>query len=395
MATTVVGLFDDRDAAAEAVKDLREEGFQREQISMVAADPEGKLKRYATDEAGDRSGEGAAIGAVSGLALGGVLGYLLGAGIIFLPLGFVAAGTVAAALGGAAVGAAAGGLVGAFIGMGIPREHAEVYAEGVRRGGTLVTVRCESEDGIKTASKVLDRDGAVDVEERGAAYRAEGFTRYDANKPVYNEQEAAQERARYARPVEQQTIPVVQETQTVEKQQVPIGGVRVRQYVTETPLVQGTDIREEHVNVERRPVDRPADPAMLDAFKEGVIEIPEMTEVPVVTKEPRVVEEVVINKSSTQQPAQIEDTVRRTNVDIDPISDDIDRRYTGEMQPAYDYGVKIAADERAQGYDWGAIEPQVRERWESRNPNSFERYRDAIRAGYERARARSRGARML
>jgi uncharacterized protein (TIGR02271 family) len=408
MATTVVGLFDERDHAAEAVRDLREKGFGKEQIGMVAADPEGKLRQYETDESGNRAGEGASVGMVSGLLIGGVVGFLAGAGLILLPGGFLALGPLAGAIGGAVTGGIAGGIVGGLIGLGVPREHAEVYAESVRRGGTLVTVRCNTEDGVKTATKVLDRDGAVDIEERGAAYRSEGFTGYDANAPVYTEEQARIERHNRAAVVEQKRVPVVEESARIEKQQVPIGGVRVRQYVTETPVHEQTAVREEHVDVQRRAVDGPADPSMLEAFTEGVIEIPEMTEVPVIAKEPRVVEEVVISKESSEQPATVEDTVRRTNVEVERIGtnqldfhDHYQDHYSrqnlnyDQVAPAYQYGMQLAGDRRLEGRDWNAVENDVRKHWETRNPRTWDLYRDAIRTGYERSRAHTRGARLL
>jgi uncharacterized protein (TIGR02271 family) len=408
MATTVVGLFDERDHAAEAVRDLRAKGFGRDQIGMVAADPEGKLRQYETDESGNRAGEGASVGMVSGLLIGGVVGFLAGAGLILLPGGFLALGPLAGAIGGAVTGGIAGGIVGGLIGLGIPREHAEVYAEGIRRGGTLVTVRCNTEDGVKTATKVMDRDGAVDIEERGAAYRAEGFTTYDPKAPVYSDEQARMERERRAALIEEKRVPVVEEQVRIEKQQVPVGGVRVRQYVSETPVHEQTVVREEHVDVQRRPADRPADPAMLDAFTEGVIEIPEMTEVPVIAKEPRVVEEVVISKEATQQPATVEDSVRRTNVEVERIGsgqvdfhDHFQDHYSRQnlryeqVAPAYQYGSQLAVDRNLEGRDWNGVEGEVRRHWETRNPRTWDLYRDAIRTGYERSRSNTRGARLL
>src|SRR5471032_1983693 len=58
----------------------------------------------------------------------------------------VAAGWLASALAGAVAGGAAGGVVGALIEAGVSENDAAGYAEGVRRGGTLVTIRVMSQD---------------------------------------------------------------------------------------------------------------------------------------------------------------------------------------------------------------------------------------------------------
>ncbi|MEO7912084.1 MAG: general stress protein, partial [Roseiflexaceae bacterium] len=147
MAKTIVGLFDDVNEAHTAVQELMDAGVDHNAISIVANDAKGEYKQYKAD--GSSAAEGAGAGAVGGGVLGGVLGLLVGVGALAIPgIGPVlAAGPLAAALGaagastlvGAGVGAATGGLIGGLIGLGIPEEDANMYAEGVRRGGTLVT----------------------------------------------------------------------------------------------------------------------------------------------------------------------------------------------------------------------------------------------------------------
>lgn len=196
MNTTVVGLFDDRDTAQESVRDLIDAGFRRENISVVAADPGGTLYKQHVEEEGTIAGEGAATGLTSGAVVGGLLGLLIGAGLIFVPVGVLAAGPIVGLIAGGAAGAAAGGILGGLVGLGIPREEADVYAEGVRRGGTLVTVSTDEENASR-AHAILDRDGAVDVEERAQVYRNEGFTNFDPKAPAYSSEETIAERERY------------------------------------------------------------------------------------------------------------------------------------------------------------------------------------------------------
>ncbi|RYG23785.1 DUF1269 domain-containing protein, partial [bacterium] len=113
--------------------------------------------------------------------------------IFFPPAGVVVAGPIAGLLTGAAAGAATGGILGGLIGLGIPKEHAETYAEGVRRGGTLVTVTTDESE-VQRVKDLLDRDGAVDIEQRGGYYRQQGFTSYDHNARPYTADEYAAER---------------------------------------------------------------------------------------------------------------------------------------------------------------------------------------------------------
>lgn len=179
---TVVGLFDRVDQAQAAVQDLTQREVAREDISVVTSDARGE----ATQAVGDTSsaGAGAATGAVGGGILGGALGVLVGLGALAIPgIGPVlAAGPLVAALGsagagalvGAGAGAVGGGLLGALVGAGVPEQQAHYYAEGVRRGGTLVTV--QTDDGLEpTVRDILHTHAAVDIDARGAEWRSNGW----------------------------------------------------------------------------------------------------------------------------------------------------------------------------------------------------------------------------
>src|SRR5262249_31817327 len=113
-------------------------------------------------------------------------------------------------------------------------------------------------------------------------------------------------------------IPVVEEDIHVETRRVERGGVRIYSHVSEQPVEQEVLLRGERVTVERRPVDRPVTERDLSAFKEGTIEVAETHEEPVVVKQARVVEEVVIDKDVQAHTETVRDTVRRTEVDVEP-----------------------------------------------------------------------------
>jgi uncharacterized protein (TIGR02271 family) len=112
----------------------------------------------------------------------------------------------------------------------------------------------------------------------------------------------------------EETIPVVREELEIGKEEVERGGIRLRSRVVERQVEETVNLREENVNVQRTPVDRPASEADL---REDTIEMHERDEVPVVSKEARVVEEITLNKEVTERDETIRDTVRDTEVDID------------------------------------------------------------------------------
>jgi len=114
-------------------------------------------------------------------------------------------------------------------------------------------------------------------------------------------------------------VPVVEEALTVGKRTVSTGGIRVVKRIVETPVSEAVRVLEERAVVERRPVDRPATEADFASFPEGVLEIRERTEEPVVAKAARVVEEVIVGKEVREHDETVTDSVRRTDVDVEPI----------------------------------------------------------------------------
>lgn len=193
---TVTGLFDDYSDARAAVSALEERGVPSDDISIVSNDAGERSARESN--AAEGAGTGAGIGAV----VGGAGGLLTGLGIMAIPgVGpVVAAGWLAATAAGAAAGAvaggAAGGLIGAMTESGVPEEHAHVYAEGVRRGGTLVTARME-DDLYPDAEAILSRSNRIDPAERRAIYAEEGWSRFDDTLDPYTPDEVEEERLRY------------------------------------------------------------------------------------------------------------------------------------------------------------------------------------------------------
>ncbi len=168
---TITAMFDSYSDARDAVTRLESAGIPHDQISIVSNDE--SHKQYHDDNHTSGTGTGASLGTL----IGGGAGLLAGLGLLAIPgLGpVVAAGWLASTALGAGVGAAAGGLVGALTDAGIDENDANAYAEGVRRGGTLVTVRAD-ESMASRAADILDDDGTIDMDERERSWRNEGWT---------------------------------------------------------------------------------------------------------------------------------------------------------------------------------------------------------------------------
>lgn len=157
-----VGVFDDRDDAELAARDLREQGFSDDDIGYAWRDEEGKTRTE-----GNKAGKMAASGAGTGVVLGGIIGAAAAAlipGIGPVVSGGLLASAIAGGATGAVVGGVSGGIAGALVGLGVPEDEAKYYDERVRDGGTLMTVRAR--DRYSDASDIVRRRNGYDYETR-------------------------------------------------------------------------------------------------------------------------------------------------------------------------------------------------------------------------------------
>jgi hypothetical protein len=207
MTRTITRLFDDYADARTAVTELERIGVPHGDLSIVANDAHGAHGAHGADRADDEGiNEDGDVtrGASTGAAIGGVGGLLAGLGLLAIPgLGpIVAAGWLASTAVGAAIGgvggAATGGIVGALKNAGHTDEEAGVYAEGVRRGGTLVSARVE-DDLVGETEAVLDGNRGVSADARGSDYRQTGWTSFDDNAQPYSADEIDSHRSAYRR----------------------------------------------------------------------------------------------------------------------------------------------------------------------------------------------------
>jgi uncharacterized protein (TIGR02271 family) len=291
--------------------------------------------------------DGAGTGATIGTLAGGGAGLLAGIGMLAIPgLGpVVAAGWLVSTLVGAGAGAAVGGLAGSLVGAGVDEADAHAYAEGVRRGGALVTVRAEESE-VNRIVDILDDEGTVDLGERQNSWRSEGWAGPNTGIGAAGSTTtgmntggtgsgsglgmgAAGTHSSTAHNDREEVIPVVEEELHVGKREVGGGKVRIHSHVVERPVQEQVSLRQEHVEVERRPVQGSTHAGTMggdELFRDRTIEMEERSEQAVVSKEAKVREELVVRKEAEQRTETVSDTVRRTEVEIE---DDRTGRSTG------------------------------------------------------------------
>ena len=213
--------------------------------------------------------------------------------------------------------------------------YSETYGEAMRRGNYAVTVNALDDEEVDRAERVLNECGAIDVDERSQQWRKEGWSggTYQAGGQDMGRAEAGGAtvtgvtRAATSDDAATtdldagatRTLREVEEELKVGKRAVARGGVRVFTRLSEIPVEESIRLREEHAEVQRRNVDRPATEADLAAFEEGSIEVRETAEEAVVSKTARVVGEVEVGKTVTEREETVRDTVRRTQVEVEPI----------------------------------------------------------------------------
>lgn len=257
-AQTVVGIFNTAAEAQQAVQNLEQAGFQLDYVDVA-----------------HRETANAGTGRTSDDSIGGFFSSLFG---------------------------------------GDDNDDARNYTEAAKNGSSVVTVHVDTADESQRAARILDDAGAVDVD---------GGMKGDKNHTGQNYQ-AGQTNQNYQADQNKQTgdnlkAEVIEENLQVGKRVEQTGGVRLRSRIVEKPVEASVRLREEHVTVQRTPVNRAASEADFNAFKEGEMEVTESAERAVVAKEARVVEEVSLGKQVTEREETIRETVRNTEVDVEQI----------------------------------------------------------------------------
>ena len=271
---------------------------------------------------------------------------------------------------------------------GISSADADYYAEGLRSGGALVSVRAKDNQ-VDEAVEIMNRYANTGTADDSTTYDT-GTVNYAASAPSDLDTAAmgtTTEVTEVSTPVSAATpmaattdadearLAVAEERLTVGKREVQRGGMRVRRVITEMPVEEQVTLRDETIRVDRRPVDR-AVSGTDDLFSEQTFEFTETDEEAVIAKEARVIEEVVVGKTVEQRTETVRDTVRRSDVQIEEI--------------AATYGQTLASDVRYSERTFDDIETEARSSYERDNAGGepWESVRDSVRSSYESSRNR-------
>lgn len=274
----------------------------------------------------------------------------------------------------------------------VPEPDSSIYLEGVRKGGTLLTVKADG-DRMQRAAEIMSGYNMVNIHERSHDWRATNADLPEMTTSATN----------------RNVLEVVEEDLEIGKETVERGRMRVYSVVTEQPVEENVSLREETIRVQRRPVDRtvPADPTL---FQEKSIEVVERAEVPHVDKVARVVEEVVVGKDVNERVETVHDTVRRQDVQVEPSGTatgmtsgmrDYSAYESGfrsyynsnwansgmtydQYAPGLRYGYDLANNDTYRNKSWSDVESYARRDWEARNPGTaWDKIKAAVRHSWE------------
>jgi uncharacterized protein (TIGR02271 family) len=222
--------------------------------------------------------------------------------------------------GGAEGGQASGdehkGFFASLKDMFMPDDDRHAYHEGLQRGGYLLSAQVD-ESQIDRACDILEGSSAVDFEERQQQWRSSGWTgRTDFDMDTGADRTAGMGVSGAMDTSRENVIPIAEERLAVGKREVERGGVRVRSYVVSEPVHEQVRLREEHVEIERRPVSERVTGSADGLFEERTFQATEHAEEAVVGKETVVTEELQVRTAVDERVEDINETVRHTEVDV-------------------------------------------------------------------------------
>lgn len=321
-----IGTFPTVHAAEQALHELERSGFPMEKVSVIARDNRtNSLAGVDVNKpVGNKADEGAKTGAVSGGALGGLTGLLVGLGVLAIPgigpvmLAGAGATVLATALSGTAIGAATGGLLGALVGLGIPEKEAKIYSDRVSRGDYLVMVQGTDVD-IQHAEQILKRHTIQDWGIYNTTDASHTETVKQAPPTVPVEQVVRTPPSPVQSTAAEETVRLHEEQLRVEKVRQKAGEVVVNKHV-ETDLAKvAVPVKKERVVIRRTDSPEVGKPVAPDEsnFREGeVVRMETYEETADVQKQAFVREEVDLRKEVKREVVNVEETVRREQLDV-------------------------------------------------------------------------------
>lgn len=307
--------------------------------------------------------------------------------------------------------------------MGVSKDDARFYTKAVNQGRSLVIVRCAEEDTGKVRNilarfdlsnfgqkeKGIDKGTRRGMEHEAGAGVGHTERSLDGGRGVEERRTEGMAMGEKAQRGEQEKFQEVEEELHVGKREIKEGGVRVSTKVHETPVEEEIELRDESIDVERRSVDRPVQ-AGEDVFREESAEFVESRQEPIVEKETRVTEEVVVGKDVDERTERVSETLRSTEINVENLyaksEDQTDRynQYESEFRRHYDqnlaggsesfdehshgyrYGMTLADHEPYRSRTWESVEPEAERGWEAHNKGTWDRFKDSVREGWNRMR---------
>jgi len=341
MANTVIGFFKHRSEAADAVMQLTRSGINREDIDMSNSTDQDS---YTSGQSGTTSGyEGSTSGSTGYTGAGGSTGYT-GSSETYGSTGTSGSTGYTGSTSSTRFddantdnnnwendsnrerhGKKDNALTRFFNNLfGDDSDDSRKYTSMSEKADTIVTVHASSRDQAEEAANILDSCGAMDIDESSIADdsytqtgdQTGGYRGTSDMSGRYDNSNAGNDR-RFEDQRNEEKIDVIREDLQVGKRSVETGGVRVRSRIIEKPVEENLRLREEHVRVHRQPVDKAANINDMESFREKEIELTEYSEVPVVNKEARVVEEIRVTKDVNEREETVRETLRETEVDIE------------------------------------------------------------------------------
>jgi len=366
---TVIGLFGDASEARRAIDELQGLGYPADKISVVT----NVASQQSLEARKSMNLESLSLTDVGKVATAGPLRDVL----IKQP----------------------GALGSALQLFGLTPELADHYVAGVKHGETLESLTVDDKDSDRVLSVMKRRSAMPPAPAAGLAAQERAAAPAPAMAKKATPQAQTNGRAlEIDDRDEERIIPIVREEMKVGKRTVERGGVRVTTHVVERPVSEQIHLRETHVDVERRAVDRPlrGDEAV---FADDSVEMIEMADEAVVSKQARVVEEVVVRKHVSDRTATISDQVRSTEIEFGKLRAFDAAEYRGYFEnqqaggpfdsylPAYEFGHHLHTGKQ-KADRWEEIEGSARTRWEKDNPGTWEKFKESIRHAWLHAKAK-------
>jgi uncharacterized protein (TIGR02271 family) len=207
----------------------------------------------------------------------------------------------------------------------------ERYSHAAREN-SLLSVYVDNVNEAERAADILDHHGAIEVNEPySSGVSSDNYQRStsDTSRPFRSGVDDTSE-----------SIPIIEEDVNIGKREVRRDRVRVRSRIVDRPVEETLRLREETIHVERTPADRDATDAELNDLRDETIEVEAYGEEPMVSRRSRVVEEVKVGKKVHERQERVQESKRKTEVDIDhDVTDDersADERTRNERSTDYE-----------------------------------------------------------